>query len=301
LKTPKPLKKGDVIGLVSTARKITKKELKPAIKLLESWKLKVAFAPHLFEEDHQFAGTDEQRLADLQGFIDNPEIKAILCVRGGYGTVRIIDELNFLALAENPKWIGGYSDVTVLLNKLRKIGIEGLHCSMPVNFENNTAKSLESIRDVLFHKPLQYTIPAHPFNKKGETRGRITGGNLSMLYSQLGSATALNTEGEILFLEDVDEYLYHIDRMMHALKRAGYFKGVSALIVGSMSGMRDNAIPFGHSAEEIIRNILAPYNFPVCFGFPAGHQRDNRALIFGRRAKLSVGAEVHLTFEDGGA
>lgn len=301
MKTPKPLKRGDTIGLVSTARKISKKELKPAVELLESWKLKVVFAPHLFEEEHQFAGSDEQRLADLQGFIDNPEIKAILCVRGGYGTVRIIDELNFLALAENPKWIGGYSDGTVLLNKLRRIGIECLHSSMPVNFEGNTKKSLDSIRQVLFNEPLEYKIPTHSFNRKGEARGRLTGGNLSMLYSQLGSPTALNTEGEILFIEDVDEYLYHIDRMMHALKRAGYFKQVSAVVVGSMSSMRDNTIPFGHTAEEIIRDVLSPYNFPLCFGFPAGHQKDNRALIFGRRAKLVVGNEVHLTFEDGRA
>ncbi len=300
MKTPKPLKKGDKIGLVSTARKISRNELETALQVFEDWGLQCVFAPHLFATHHQFAGTDEQRLADLQGFIDEPEIKAIICARGGYGTVRIIDELNFLALAENPKWIVGYSDVTVLLNKLKKLGLESIHGSMPINFAQNSKKSLESLRNALFGKRIAYEVAPHPFNRKGNTLGRLTGGNLSILYSQTGSPTGLSTEGEILFIEDLDEYLYHIDRMMYNLKRNGYFEKVAGIVIGSMSDMRDNAIPFGRTAEEIIRDILSPYNFPLCFGFPAGHQKDNRALIFGRRAALEVrGSSVTLSFEDG--
>lgn len=296
---PPSLKKGDCIGLISTARKISREELEPSIKVFKKWGLKVKFASHLFEEENQFAGSDEQRLADLQGFIDNPEIKAILCVRGGYGTVRIIDELNFLSLRNKPKWICGYSDVTVLLNKLNSLGIECLHSTMPISFSSNTQASIESIKNVLFGKEHILKAIAHPLNRNGEARGKVIGGNLSMLYSQLGSPTALNTEGQILFIEDLDEYLYHIDRMLHNLKRNSYFEKLAGLIIGGMSDMNDNTVPFGRNAEEIISDMIRPYNFPVCFGFPAGHVDDNHALIFGRRANLVVGNEVELQFEHG--
>lgn len=296
---PQPLRKGDHIGLISTARKVSREEMQPAIEALESWGLKVVCAPNLFKEHHQFAGSDEERFADLQTFIDEPKIKAILCARGGYGTVRIIDELNFRSLKQNPKWICGYSDVTVLLNRLYNEGIESLHSTMPINFTNNSHEALASLRNTLFGENLRYESETHEFNRSGSAKGRLIGGNLSMLYSQLGSPSAINTENCILFLEDLDEYLYHVDRMMFNLKRNQYFEKVSAVIVGTMSDMNDNAIPFGSSAEEIIRDILAPYEFPICFGFPAGHQADNRCLIFGRRAELKVGNEISLTFEDG--
>ncbi len=293
------LKKGDCIGLISTARKISLEELEPAIAIFKKWGLKIKFARHLFEEQNQFAGTDVQRLADLQGFFDNPEIKAVVCVRGGYGTVRIIDELNFLSLKSKPKWVCGYSDVTVLLNKLNSLGIECIHSTMPINFTSNSKESIESLRRVLFGEKYQIKTKAHPLNRNGIARGKLIGGNLSMLYSQLGSSTALNTEGQILFIEDLDEYLYHIDRMMHNLKRNSYFEKLSGLIVGGMSDMNDNTVPFGRNAEEIIHDLVRAYNFPVCFGFPAGHVDDNRSLIFGRRANLSVGNEVELDFEHG--
>lgn len=297
--TPTHLKKGDCIGLISTARKISEEELNPALKIFKKWGLKIKFASHLFEEQNQFAGTDEQRLADLQGFIDNPEIKAIICVRGGYGTIRIIDELNFLSLRNRPKWICGFSDVSILLNKLNSLGIECLHSTMPVSFPSNTSDSIESLKKVLFGNEYSISCSAHPLNRNGKARGKLLGGNLSILYSQLGSATALKTEGQILFIEDLDEYLYHIDRMMHNLKRNFYFEKLAGLIVGGMSSMNDNAIPFGKTAEEIISDIVRPYNFPVCFGFPAGHIDDNRTLIFGRRANLTIGNEVQLEFEHG--
>ncbi len=296
---PPSLKKGDCIGLISTARKISKEELEPSMKIFDKWGLKVKFASHLFEVQNQFAGSDEQRLADLQGFIDNPELKAIICVRGGYGTVRIIDELNFLSLLSKPKWVCGFSDVTVLLNKLNSVGIECLHSSMPISFPNNSKESIESLRKVLFGEEHIIKIPSNPLNRNGKARGKVIGGNLSILYSQLGSPTAFNTEGQILFIEDLDEYLYHIDRMVYNLKRNSYFEKLAGLIVGGMSSMNDNSVPFGRNAEEIISDIVRPYNFPVCFGFPAGHVEDNRSLIFGRRANLLVGYEVELEFEHG--
>lgn len=301
MKKPASLKKGDTVGIISTARKISMKELEPAIRCFENWGLKVKLAHYLFEEDHQFAGNDEQRLADLQGFMDNPDVKAIICARGGYGTIRIVDEINFLSFENQPKWVCGYSDVTVLLNKLSSKSIESLHSTMPINFSTNTTESLESLRSALFGKELNINCKPHILNRNGEARGKITGGNLSMLYSQLGSSTALNTEGMILFIEDLDEYLYHLDRMVHNLKRNGYFDKLAGLIVGGMNDMNDNTIPFGKNAIEIISEIVRPYNFPVCFDFPAGHVDDNRTLIMGRRANLSVGNEIKLTFENGGA
>ncbi len=290
-----------MVGLVSTARKISKEELNFSIDLFESWGLKVKLAPNLFKSDRQFAGTDEQRLADFQGFIDDPDVAAIICVRGGYGTVRIIDEINFFPLISRPKWICGYSDVTVLLNKLRKIGIECLHAPMPFGFPDNTPSSLESLRKAFFGEKLTLQAEAHPLNRNGEARGRVTGGNLSVLYSQMGSETSLQTEGDILFIEDLDEYLYHIDRMMMNLKRNGYLENISGLVVGGLTDMNDNQVPFGKTAEEIVADTVQSYNFPVCFGFPAGHVQDNQTLIFGRRASLRVGNSVELIFEDGGA
>lgn len=302
MKTPQSLKKGDKIGLLSTARKISEKELKKAVEIFTSWGLEPVFAPNLFNEHNQFAGTDAARKADLQGFIDDADIKAIICVRGGYGTVKIIDGINFFALAEQHKWICGYSDVTVLLNRLFAVGMESLHSAMPIDFKRVTEEGLDSLRSVLFGKSLSYKLKSHRLSRSGQAHGRIVGGNLSVLYSQLGSPTALKTEGRILFIEDLDEYLYHIDRMMQNLKRNGYFEKVAGIIIGSFTDIHDNSIPYGQTAKEIILETLAPYDIPVCFGFPAGHLDDNRALIFGRRATLQVGNNnTTLTFVDGTA
>ncbi len=295
---PPPLVTGDTIGILSTARKISPSELQPAIALLQEWGFKVRTAPNLFKEYRQFAGTDNERLSDLQNFINDPDIKAILCVRGGYGTVRIIDKLDFNNLIEQPKWIAGYSDVTVLHNQLSKMGIESLHSTMPINFKSNTQPALESLKKALSGETLHYTIPAHSLNRTGMASGILTGGNLSMLYSQTGSPTALNTKHHLLFLEDLDEYLYHIDRMMYNLKRNGYFAKPAGVIIGGMSDMNDNSIPFGETAEEIIHRHLSEFSYPVCFGFPAGHLEDNRTLIFGRNATFNVTKnEVTLTFD----
>ncbi len=297
--TPEPLQKGDTIGIVATARKISKEELRPAKALLEQFGYRVKFSPHLFGEDRQFSGSDEERRDDLQQFIDDPEVKAILCARGGYGTVRIVDDINYFPLAGRAKWICGYSDITVLHNKLSLLGIESLHCSMPINFSHNSKMALASLLECLEGNSPSYQWAAHPLNRRGEARGILTGGNLSVIYSQMGSPTALDTEGKILFLEDLDEYLYHIDRMMQNLKRAGYLENLAGLLIGGMTDMNDNTIAFGKTALEIIREQVAEYHYPLAFGCPAGHIDDNRSLIMGRELRLEVGDHSKISFHGG--
>ena len=300
MRQPPSLQKGDRVGIISTARKISRKELKPALRLLEEWGLEVQLGKNLFKKHHQFAGTAQQRLSDLQGFLEDDQIKAIFCARGGYGTVQLVDDVNFFKLIESPKWVVGYSDVTVLHNKLSLMGIESLHATMPINFNTNTKESLESLRQALFGEPLEISAPSHPFNKTGTVTAEITGGNLSMLYSQCGSETRLQTKGRILFFEDLDEYLYHIDRMLFNLNRNGYFEELVGIVVGGLTDMNDNMIPYGSSAEEIARDHFASLAVPVAFGFPAGHLKDNRTLIFGRQAELSVKKSgVTLSFRHG--
>jgi len=285
---PAKLKVGDKIGIISSARKITKEELNSAIKILESWGLKVVFGINLFEEDNQFSGTIEQRTSDLQSMIDDNSIKAILCARGGYGTVQIIDSINFTNLRKNTKWIIGYSDVTVLHSHLNNLGIASLHATMPINFKSNTKESLQSLKNSLFGNLNKIECKTHPFNKFGKIEGHIVGGNLSILYSLLGSQSDIDTTGKILFIEDLDEYLYHIDRMMMNSKRNGMLEKLKGLIVGGMSDMNDNSIPFGKTAEQIILEYTKSYDFPICFGFPAGHLADNRCVRLGINSILEI-------------
>jgi len=285
---PEKLKIGDKIGIISTARKITIEELRPAIDALESWGLKVVLGINLFQEDDQFSGTVEQRTADLQSMIDDNRIKAILCARGGYGTVQIIDAINFNNLKNNSKWIVGYSDVTVLHSHLNNLGIASLHATMPINFESNTSESLLSLKNSIFGNLNSIECKAHSLNKFGKIEGDIVGGNLSILYSLLGSKSDIDTVGKILFIEDLDEYLYHVDRMMMNLKRNGMLTELKGLIVGGMSDMNDNSIPFGKTAEQIILEYTKDYDFPICFGFPAGHLTDNRCLRLGINSVLKI-------------
>lgn len=297
MKQPAFLSSGDRVALISTARKIDQTILDSAIETFKSWGLEIVPGKNLFAEENQFAGSDELRLSDLQDAIDDPSISAIICARGGYGTARLVDKINWDNFLNKPKWIIGYSDITVLHGQLQVLGIESLHASMPVNFSSNSIECLESMHSVLFGKSLEYSINSHLFNRKGEVNAEIVGGNLSILYSLNGTSSWPQTDGRILFIEDLDEYLYHIDRMMITLKRAGYFENLAGLIVGSMSDMNDNDIPFGKNALEIIRDAVSEYSFPVCFGFPAGHIDDNRAIIMGRNISLSVGSEsVKLSF-----
>ena len=285
---PKKLEAGNKIGVISTARKITIQELSPAIKTIENWGLKVVLGVNLFKEEDQFSGTVEQRTADLQSMIDDNSVKAILCARGGYGTVQIIDAINFTNLKKNSKWIVGYSDVTVLHSHLNNLGIASLHATMPINFKSNTKESLSSLKNSLFGNLNNIECKAHPLNKFGKIEGHIVGGNLSIIYSLLGSHSDIDTTGKILFIEDLDEYLYHVDRMMMNLKRNGMLGKLKGLIVGGMSDMNDNSIPFGKTAEQIILEYTKNYDFPICFGFPAGHLSDNRVVRLGINSVLEI-------------
>ncbi|MCW8896846.1 MAG: LD-carboxypeptidase [Flavobacteriales bacterium] len=289
MEKPQALKTGDKVGIISTARKISLEEVQPAINLLTDWGLEVVLGENLFAEDHQFAGTKVQRLADLQQALNNDEIKAVFCARGGYGTVQLIDQIDFSHFKKQPKWIVGYSDVTVMHNHINQnFELATLHATMPINFSTNTPEALQSLKDALFGNTLNYQCAYHSYNRIGEAKGELVGGNLSILYSLTGTVSQINTEGKILFLEDLDEYLYHIDRMMQNLNRAGMLHGLKGLLIGGMTDMNDNTIPYGHTAIDIIKNIVAEYDYPVAFGFPAGHLADNRTLIMGGKATLSI-------------
>ncbi len=285
---PPFLKRGDAVGILSTARKITEKELEFAINEIMSWGLQVKLGDTIGLEYNQFAGSDEQRIQDFNSFIEDDSIKAILCARGGYGTVRIVDSLNLERLRSKPKWICGYSDVTVLHNALNNIGISSIHSTMPINFETNSTKARSTLKDCLFGKRSHIQIQGHEMNRPGFAKGELVGGNLSVLYSQLGSPTDLDLKGKILFLEDLDEYIYHIDRMIINLKRVGWFDQIVGLIIGGLTDMNDNDIPFGKSALEIVLEHTKEYSFPICTNFPAGHITDNQSIYLSMETELNV-------------
>lgn len=285
------LKKGDTIAIVSPARAIEPAKVEPAIRFFEKHGLKVVLGKHIYSIDNQMAGTDAQKVEDIQGFINDPKIRAIVSTRGGYGCVRIIDQLNLAPLAEQKKWFVGYSDVTVFHSHIHQnFGTPTLHSTMPVSISAEPSPDEEisnrTLIDALFGKDLCYELKANSMNKEGNASGKLVGGNLSMLYSMCGSASDINTEGKILFIEDLDEYLYHIDRMMMNLKRTGKLDQLAALVVGGMSDMNDNAIPFGKTAEEIILEHTERFDYPIYFGFEAGHQKPNVALRFGMKAEI---------------
>ncbi len=286
--TPEFLHKGDTVGILATARKIDAATLQPAIQLLESWGLHVVLGKTIGKEEHQLAGPDWMRATDFQEMLDNPKIKAIWAAKGGYGTVRIIDRIDFTNFKKKPKWVVGFSDMTVMHSQINTMGIETLHGIMAISAKSATPAAIETFRKALFGEKLEYHIAAHPYNKTGEAKGEIVGGNLSVLYSILGSKSAIDYKGKILFIEDLDEYLYHIDRMMMNLKRNGYFDGIKAVIVGGMTEMNDNDIPWGKDALQIIQDVLKDYKFPVIYNFPAGHIKDNRALILGKTVSINV-------------
>lgn len=298
---PQFLQPGDTVALVATARKVSRLEMKPAIDLLKSWGLEVQAGKNLYKEDRQFAGTDEDRASDLQKALNSKTCKAILFARGGYGTVRILDRIDWKRFQKDPKWLIGFSDITALHSHVhRHLGIETLHAPMALTLPKMTPASIHVFKDTLFGQRLRYTWQSKTedpsLHRRGKGKGVITGGNLSMLYSLIGSPSDIDTQGKILFLEDLDEYLYHIDRMMMNLKRSGKLAGLAGLIVGGMTEMKDNTVPFGRTAEAIIREAVADYDYPVVFGFPGGHVNNNYPLIFGREATLTVGDKMELTF-----
>ena len=288
---PAYLKRGDKIAIIAPARKISREEIQPAIDIYTSWGLQVVVHDDLFETAHQFAGNDLIRANNFQRALDDKQIKAIICARGGYGTVRIIDQVDFSSLKKAPKWIVGFSDITVLHAHVHTcFNMETIHGEMPINMVAGKAdeESLESLRKALFGEKISYLCSSQPLNKMGQVKGTLIGGNLSVLYSLLGSVSDIDTNGKILFLEDLDEYLYHIDRMMMNLKRNNKLDNLAGMVVGGMNGMRDNTIPFGKTAEKIIYDHVKVFSYPICFGFPAGHDRRNLALKFGAEAALNV-------------
>lgn len=295
---PEYLKKGDTVGILATARKIDLVTLEPAIKLLESWGLKIVIGKTIGKEQDQLAGADWQRATDFQEMLDNPNIKAIWAAKGGYGTVRIIDRIDFTNFKKKPKWIIGFSDVTVLHSHINNMDIGTMHAIMAISVKTATPEAIASFKTALFGEKLEYHIPTHPFNKNGSAIGELVGGNLSVLYSIQGSESAVDMKGKILFLEDLDEYLYHIDRMMMNLKRNGSLKDLKGIIIGGMTSMNDNDIPWGKDALEIIQDIVKDMKIPIVYNFPAGHIKDNRALILGKKVTLEVNEkETILKFE----
>ena len=285
MKTIEPLKKGDTVALAATARKVSREEMAPAIERLRAWGLNVLVPEGLYDEENQFAGSDGHRAALLQRQLNDPEVKAILCCRGGYGTVRIIDRLDFKCFSLNPKWIVGYRDVTVLHSHLHTLGFPTIHGTMPINFGATESPATESLKSVLFGEKIDYQWDGD--GREGVAEGVVVGGNLSILYSLCGSRSQIDTRGKILLIEDLDEYLYHIDRMMQALKRCGMLDGLAGLVVGGMTDMHDNTVPFGHTAEQIVMEAVAEHDYPVAFHAPFGHLGDNNlALPLGRKMRL---------------
>ena len=301
-KTPKKLihppylKAGDTVAIISPAGILQNKEdkIKQATDLLESWGLHVVVGKNVFNQNYQFAGTDEERAEDMQKALDDPTISAIWCSRGGYGSVRILDRLDYTKFKKKPKWLIGYSDITAFHNQLHNLGYESIHGIMGISLKDDISESQENIdsfKDAIFGKPLSYTLEGSEFNRVGQATGQLVGGNLTLLHTMIGSKTSIDVSGKILFIEEVGEYKYHIDRMLQSMKRAGYFDHCKGVIVGEMSKIRKNTTDWGSSIEQLILDALSDYNFPIAFNMPAGHEDDNRAMILGRTVELAVGKD----------
>ncbi|OWP64958.1 LD-carboxypeptidase [Hymenobacter amundsenii] len=286
---PPPLRPHDRVAIVCPARQASHAELAAAVTTLESWGLRVTLGASTNVAHHQFGGSDEVRRQDLQHQLDNPSIRAIFCARGGYGTTRIIDGLDFARFAESPKWVAGFSDITTLNCHLLGRGYQSIHGVMPLLFHQEAGQeSLESLRRALFGEALAYEVPAHPLNRPGTAVGELVGGNLSILQTLTGTASDVSTDGRVLFLEDIDEYLYAIDRMLVHLDRTGKLAGLAGLVVGHFTNPQDNTVPFGLTPGEIINHYAAKYSFPVAHGFPVGHEPQNMALVVGQQMRLTV-------------
>jgi len=292
MKRPPFLKSGDTIAIVAPAGVIKNHAtIYEAADLAKSWKLNSIIGKNVFDQYHHFSATDKKRKTDLQEALDNPSVKAIWCARGGYGTVRIIDDLDFTQFKKKPKWIIGYSDITVLHNHIHNLGVETLHAMMPVNIEFPEEKRRESVNTLkraLFGELETYEISSSHFNTKGVATGQLVGGNLTLLENLLGSPSSINTDGKILFFEEIGEYKYHIDRLLQGLKRNGYLDKCAGIIVGGMSGLKKNTPSYGCRIEELILGALPNKNIPVLFNFPAGHDPENRALYLGRTIELKI-------------
>jgi len=293
---PKYLRQGDVVGIVSPSGIVEREPIEKAIALIESWGFKVKCGKNVFSREGIFAGTDEKRSTDLNAMIHDDEISAIFCARGGYGAVRIVSKIDFEYLKKHPKWIVGFSDVTVLHSALQNHGIISVHGVMPNSFTKTHQNSITSLKNILLGNEVEYSIPYHQCNREGEARGILVGGNLSILYALRGTPFDLDYSNKILFIEDIGEKLYHLDRMLMNFKIGDCFKNLRGLVVGGFSEMTDGSIPFGKTAEEIIRSVVEKYSFPIIFDFKAGHIHENLALLFGQEVILkSKGTDCTLT------
>ena len=288
---PPYLKKNDTIGIVCPSGFMPVDKAQTCIATLQQWGFRVKTGKTLGHQFHYFSGTDEERIGDMQSMIDDPEVKAILCGRGGYGLSRIIDRIDFGPLKKNPKWIIGYSDVTLLhchLNK--KIKIASMHAPMAGAFNDGVDNMyIQSLKNALLGKKSAYKTLPHELNRTGKAEGQLTGGNLSLLVNSIGSVSEPDVKNKILFIEEVGEYIYAADRMLQQLKRAGWFDRIKALIIGSFSEMKDTAIPFGKTIYEVVKDITGLYDFPVAFDFPVGHTPENVALKCGADYRLIIG------------
>jgi muramoyltetrapeptide carboxypeptidase len=290
---PAALKKDDTVGIVAPGRKLDAEIMQAAKSVIESWGVKVKTGKNIISTKHSYlSGVDEERLEDLQSMLDDRSVSAIICARGGYGTTRILDQLDFSSFLTNPKWICGFSDITALHLKLQSLGVQSIHSTMPVLFPNTeSARSVESLRKVLFGETILMAANPHERNRIGDAQGNLIGGNLSLIVDSLGTSTEIETKNKILVVEEIDEYLYRIDRMMVQLKRANKLHGLSGLVVGHLTEMKETELPFGESIEEIIQSHVMQYDYPVSFNFPIGHINPNLPWVQGKSAKLTVTAE----------
>lgn len=294
---PDYLKAGDRIRIVSPAGFIKEEKVMPGVDLLREQGFEVILGDHVFERQFQFAGTDRQRLADLQQAFDDPICKAVICSRGGYGAIRIAEKINFARFREHPRWLVGFSDITVLHAGLQKEGYCSIHGAMPGYYlkEGQPSQSFLELINVLKGRKTETTILPHEQNRPGNASGKLTGGNLSLLYCVMGTPLEPDTDGKILFIEDISEYLYNIDRMMQSLKFAGKLRNLCALVVGEFTETKDNESPFGQTVEQIITNAVSEYSYPVCFGLPSGHDDINLPLVLGADYSLLVN-ETQVSF-----
>jgi muramoyltetrapeptide carboxypeptidase len=290
---PPYLKAGDTVAIVAPSGILKNRndEVQQAIDLLQSWGLNALVGKHVFSKSDHFAGTDDERCEDFQKALDDPSVSAIWCARGGYGTVRILDKLDYSSFRNHPKWIIGYSDITALHNQVHNEGFQSIHALMCVSLTkdlNGIKETIATFKSTIFGQPVSYTLEGSNYNRVGNSSGPLVGGNLTMLHTMLGSQTSIDMTGKILFIEEIGEYKYHIDRMLQSLKRAGYFENCKGVIVGDMTKLRKNTTLWGASVEQLVLDALEGYDFPIAFNMPAGHEKDNRAMVLGMTVELKV-------------
>lgn len=301
-KRPLFLEKGDTIIIVAPSGVVREPAaIHKAKNMLDDWGFEVLLGPNTFNNNYHFAGTDQERAADMQWALDHPTAKAIWCAKGGYGSVRIIDRLDFTKFLQKPKWLIGYSDFTVFHSHVHNLKVQTLHAPMPVNFRNewmSIETSINSLKETIMGELPKYRFKYSKYNQLGTIKGLLVGGNLTLLENLIGTASDIDTTNKIIFIEEIGEYKYHLDRLLRALDRSGHFKKCAGLILGDFSDIKANEPAYGKIVEEIVTEISNQYQFPVAFNFPAGHELLNLPLIFGAKATLKVTENYsQLTFE----